>query len=154
MIKIYLKISEKISSLFQVIKVTLLAYKFIVGAFLNDFSFLKDVYLIAVLDCIDSVSNRYCRSTLHYLVQRSLDLFLVGAIESRSSLIQEQNWRISQNGPCDSNTLFLPSWDMWSLYSHSLIETSGFIGIIWLFVLLFTFLCCLWNQSLISLDEI
>lgn len=144
--------SKEVSTSFQIEKVPFLIHQLIVPALFNHTSLVKYVNFIAVFYRVNSMCNWYRCPALHDLIQRSLNFLLIGTVQGWCGLVQKQYGGISENSPCDSHSLFLASWNMWTLDTDALVETGLIVGCFGFisFVSLFLFF---WNQFFLTLDE-
>ena len=74
---------------------------------LNYLAFVKHINLIGILDGRQTVGNGYGSTTLHQSFQRFLYQSFRFCIECRSCLIEDQNWRILEDGTSNGYALAL-----------------------------------------------
>ena len=81
--------------------------QFIVRATFHDASFMQHTDLVGILDGRETMGDSHCGTGLHQPFKSVLYQTLTLRIQSRCRLIENQDRRILQDGPCDTYTLTL-----------------------------------------------
>ena len=87
--------------------VAVLRYELVVLTAFHNFTFVDDMYDVCILDSRESMSNGDGGSALHQTVQSLLHEVLAFRIEGRCGLVQNEDWRVLQDGSSYADSLSL-----------------------------------------------
>ena len=107
----------------QFLIISVFAYQFIVSTTLHDSSLMHHADFVCMLDSAQAVSHGYGSTGLHQFLQSILHQALALCIKSRSSLVENEDRRILEDGTGDAYTLALTTGKSASTVADSMITS-------------------------------